>query len=1135
VSYTYLLRFIGVGHLVSVPSFTKRILYLSFFFSVLCRPINSIAQEDYKTLKAQVAEFEKTGNYTSAIPLAEKALKQAETEYGKTNYRYVAALTKLGEVYQGGGQLEKAEKIFIEVVALDKAKYGETEMVYAQSLSRLGLVLYAEGKYEESLIYFNKALEIKKVKMGMTGIHANALSNVASLNFKLGKYTEAEAQFSEALKIYQATETEVSEEHANTSNGLGVLYDMIGRYDDAEAFLLFAVKWRKQLQGETSPDYAQSLKNLAGLYKNMGRYAESERAHLESMQIIKSRGEKSLDYANSLYNFALLYHAMGRYRQAENMLKESLSITKTILGDKSSDYAIGLNGLGNLYAEIGLFTEAESFYKQQIEIDKKQLGEDHPHYATAMANLGALFYQMGRYEQAESIYQKVLELDRKHFGDRIESATTLYYLGTLYRDMIKLDVSESNFKTALDIQKKELGTTHPEYIKSMIGLGDTYVKGGKLKEGIELYNQSMAYFQTPDGQASSNYVTFVNNLGTLYKLTGNFPLAEKWYNEALKLQLARWGETSSEYLRTLANLGELYYSQGQLEKAEPILKKVLASYLKDLKNNFPSMSEKERSQFYKTVSFHFDLFNSFTVSPKNKNALLLGDMYNHQLATKGILIIATLQLKNQILKSKDSELIALYKNWTQKKEQIARARKLSLAERLKRNISVENLENESNELERSLSLKSEKFGNTTLNTLHTWQDVQSKLKKEEAAVEIIRFKKYSPKLTVFTDTVFYAALIITPETKANPTLVLLENGNELEKRYLKYYRNVIQQQKSGTEIADQFSYPQFWQKIGEQLKGVKKVYLSLDGLYNQINLNTLVNPQTGKSVIDEIDIEIVTNTSDLLKSKSRISKSKKQTASLIGFPNYNMSQGERHAEVKKLGISTDEGDELETMNVRYIASLNTIKELPGTKVEVESIGNILSKNKWEVKTLTNDLALEENIKSMKEPTLFHIATHGFFDADAEGDSKDLKYENALFRSGLLLAGAAETLYKKANSVEVGNEVTEDGVLTAYEAMNIDLENTELVVLSACETGLGEVTNGEGVYGLQRAFKVAGAKAIIFSLWKVDDAATQKLMTSFYNFWLASGNKRESFAKAQLAIRDEFKSPYYWGAFVLIGE
>ncbi len=1094
------------------------------------------AQEDYKTLKAQVAELEKSGNYAAAIPVAERAVKQVEIEYTKSNYRYVAALTKLGEIYQGAEQFDKAEKTFLEVVALDKAKYGETEMVYAESISRLGSVYSLQGKLELALPLFMQAMTIKKSNLGESIIYANALNNIGAINFNLGKYPEAETFLTDALRIYNALETSPSVEHANAKNSLGVIYTTLGRYEDAEVLLQSAVEWRKQLKGSTSQEYAESLRNLAGLYKNMGRYTESEKAHQESIGIVKLRGEKTLSYASSLYNFALLHGAVGNFKQEENMLKESLSIYKSILGEKSTEYSNGIGALANLYANMGMISEAETFYKQQLQILKSALSDQHPDYATALANLASLLYQAGRFEQAESMYLNVKELDKRNFGESsVQSASTLYYLASLYREMNKLSASEEYFKKAMEIQKNQWGITHPEYIQSLIGLGKTYLKSGKAKEGVEMYAQCFSYFDSPDGQMNANYSTFISDYGVLLKAGGYYELAEKLYNKAIQVQAAQFGETNLAYITTLINFGDLYISMGKPERADPIFKKVLSTCLADLRTQFPSMSEREKSQFYKTISFPFEIFKTFAVTAGNQNNTLLGDMYNNQLATKGMLINATVQLKNQILRSKNDALIAQYKSWVQKKEQMARARKLTIEEREKRKINLEVLENETNELERNLSAQSERFNSIAKRSSYTWQEVRSKLKSDEAAIEIIRFNKFNSKLTSFTDTVFYAALIVKPTLTKNPELVLLSNGKELETKFLKYYRNMIQQQKGADGNEDRFSYNQFWKPIAQQLTGISKIYLSVDGIYNQINLNTLINPETSKYVIDEVDIEVVTNTSDILKPKASRA-SKKQTASLLGFPNYYMSAGERTSERKKSGISGEELSEVSTVDVRTISSLNAIKELPGTKTEVESIAKILSGKKWETQILLNNAALEENVKMLQGPNLFHIATHGFFEPDVdEKENTNLKYENALFRSGLLLAGSAETLYKKANALEVGNESTEDGVLTAYEAMNIDLNATELVVLSACETGLGEVTNGEGVYGLQRAFKVAGAEAIIFSLWKVDDAATQKLMTSFYNFWLASGNKRESFTKAQLAIREEFKSPYYWGAFVLIGD
>jgi CHAT domain-containing protein len=290
---------------------------------------------------------------------------------------------------------------------------------------------------------------------------------------------------------------------------------------------------------------------------------------------------------------------------------------------------------------------------------------------------------------------------------------------------------------------------------------------------------------------------------------------------------------------------------------------------------------------------------------------------------------------------------------------------------------------------------------------------------------------------------------------------------------------------------------------------------------HSITIKTLYKEETQKYLGDEIEVELVTGTKDLLQVKETSLPHK--LGFLIGNPSFggkvDSTTGERNSLFNNVLNSIERGD--------------GIAPLPGTEKEVQQIQSLLKTNKWKETTLLNADAKEETLKKMLKPSVLHIATHGFFQSDVEGK---LTYDyNPLYRSGILLSGAAETLQKKSDLRANAQVEKEDGILTAFEALNLNIDNTDLVMLSACETGLGEIRNGEGVFGLQRAFKLAGARTILMSLWKVNDSTTHELMVGFYENWFKGMSKREAFNRAQAFIKINYPHPYYWGAFVLIGE
>ena len=402
-------------------------------------------------------------------------------------------------------------------------------------------------------------------------------------------------------------------------------------------------------------------------------------------------------------------------------------------------------------------------------------------------------------------------------------------------------------------------------------------------------------------------------------------------------------------------------------------------------------------------------------------------------------------------------------------------------------------------MEKELSNGSELFAQGFENKEVTWELVQQVLMPNEIAIEMVRFRHFDQ---VFSDSVIYAGLV-TRKGLDKPELIVMSNGTDLETKYMKGYRNSMK-----FKIPDRYSYANYWEPIKNKVGDFSTIYLSADGVFNQINLETIPTGD-GKYVLDNSNIVLVSNTKDIYFHRIKSEKeSKENKATMFGDPIFYASAGGAHK----------------------------WSQLPGTKAEITALNEILEENGWISDYYLEEYATEDNMKKIDNPKILHVATHGFFTSDKDFEASEevgmeeaQASQNPLLRTGLLLYGAGDLLDKTSYNYNM-----EGGILTAYEAMNMNLDYTELVVLSACETGLGDVISGEGVYGLQRAFLVAGADALVMSLFKVSDEATQKLMVKFYEKWTQSGEMRNSFIAAKKELRNEFKDPIFWGAFVMIG-
>lgn len=796
--------------------------------------------------------------------------------------------------------------------------------------------------------------------------------------------------------------------------------------------------------------YLKTLSNQGLLYATVGRFTQAEGYTAGALDMRRNIfGENHIGMAASLNNFGVLHYNLGRYNEAEKTLGQALAIIRLNNVSGSMPFSIILNNQAMLFQAIGRFEEAEASLKQAIDAAEKLQSKKSKNHLKFLSNLALLYQQMGRYADAEAIY---LSMERRLGKSNPDYASMLSNQAALYMLMGKQEQVESLLRNAADIYKSNFGDDNPAYAKVVSDLGNFYRINARYAEALPLLEKALAVRETALGKNHPHFVQSQEDLAIFH-----------WKNDAPA-------------------------------KAYPLYRELMEKSLGFINTYFPPMSEAEKTKYWDLLSPRFQRFYNFAIENRAAIPELVEDLFDYQIATKALLLNSTNKVKQGILKSGDGVLIKDYVTWVDQKEQLARLYAYSKNELKEQRINLDSIEWAANAMEKSLSERSRDFSQGYRANRISYTRIKDLLADHEALIEIIRIRQFGH---VFSNDAKYVALILRKGVSL-PTIKVLENGQHLETRYAKYYRNAIQQR-----IQDEYSYDQYWAPFEEYLQGKKTVYLSPDGVYNQINLNTVKKPG-GNYLINRYDLTLLGNARDLLAFKNQKTSTPSRNATLLGFPDYG-------------GPS--------------------LAPLPGTKVEIESIALLLKNSGYQLNVLTQANATEAKLKSVKGPELLHVATHGYFleDVETSGSAFGVSMENAndnpLLRSGIMLAGAARTI---SGAVTPNLASNDNGVLTAYEAMNMDLEGTKLIVLSACETGLGDVKAGEGVYGLQRAFLVAGAEAMIMSLWKVDDAATQHLMRSFYANWIKLRNKQQAFKQAQLQLMNKYKDPYYWGAFVIMG-
>jgi CHAT domain-containing protein/tetratricopeptide (TPR) repeat protein len=921
--------------------------------------------------------------------------------------------------------------------------------------------------------------------------------------------------------------------YALTAELLGKVYNITGQYKKAEPLFLEMKNLIKEIWGEKHPQYATVIGNLSELYRNLGQDGKAEPYLIEAMRIDKETlGENNVFYATDLNNLAALYHQLGKYDESVSMFEDAASRMKNIKGENSSEYSLVLNGLAAVYHTSGEYSKAEKFYTKALEIRKEVLGTKSPEYAITLMNLAILYADLGRYENAEKYALEAKDIYRSIYGNNHQSyALCLSNLATIYSMMKRYNMSGPIFEESIEVYKNSVGEKHPKYANALLNSALMYYDQGQYQKAEEITLKAYRILKETSGENSVDYTATLNNLGVIYLKMGKFGESEKYNLEALKIRDRLLGKYHPFFALSAMNLATCYYAMKKYDDAEMYFSAMNESYMKQISSYFPSLSEKEKLEFLNTFEDAFDKYYSFSIDRYNRNPAIAGNMLNLRLSAKGLILSSTVQMKNRIFENGDNNLIELYNRWIAVSKDIAKAYSLSAEERLNREINLENLESEANEIEKQLGEKSEIFKNEKEKKSFKWEDIKNSLKSDEAAVEFVDFRYYDKSQT---DRVIYCALVIRKEYEF-PKLVTL-----CEEKDLSGLINVSSDNNDNyvkNSVKGLSLYNLIWNPIDVYLKGSISVYISVSGLLNKVSFLSLTTGDKGL-LCDKYLIRYMSNLKDIVnKTENSIDKNK-FTADIFGGIKYDLNETEMQENSLKFRGADEEWSPPVDV-VMIDAPGNKIGKwayLPGTLKEADYVSNIFEKNSLKVKEFAGELANEEAFKSLNfknSPTLLHVSTHGYFFPEHEKGNPEIKgntfkiSDNPLFRSGLILAGA-NWVWTGGNEIEG----VENGILTAYEVSNMDLVNTDLVVLSACETGLGDIKGGEGVYGLQRAFKVAGAKTIIMSLWKVPDKETVELMELFYTNWLGGMTKQYAFTSAQIEMRKKY-APYFWAAFVMV--
>lgn len=1042
-----------------------------------------------------IEHLEAIGRLTRKSTLTENLIGgRLRTAEGLCNARLhrLAARAALAQ-YKGTIATSYASQAALQMANLVSFPALET----AASLAELGEAALFIYQYKQADSAFRGAYQIlHALNEPETPITLPVWAALGRYKLTTGRYKDAEAIFLRQRGTYQRLLPKPYQNLDYLRNELS-LVDISLRLDNVAQAESSLTKIAQPIRdaGEMALRERIALEEALGdLAQLKGQYKEAEKHYMEAIRLRQryQRTFKDEEMEDAgLLRLAMLYQRTGqisRAREVYQRIKTSYERSKR----EDAEAAVFYISLADFYLSVGDYLKAEESANHALELNKKLFGEISPGYANAALVAARVEHALGRYDKEKTHLIKALSVQSTLYESKptLTLARTLYLLGENALFSGQPDSAAMYLTRSAEEAQKAQGASPVEYASLSLDIGGAWLAIDSTALAEPQISAARTILESRVPLKNPMRLRAYLYTARLLRVKKDYPAARQAYNRWLKLWASVYSTKHPEYPFHLAEIADLYWIAGDKAAAKRTYTQAVNLLLEQVDRLFNGLTESEKTRYWvrvRQVLEHYFAFSFGYGSEKDKL-----QAYETYLTTKAYLLSETAQLRNRLANSRDTTIQRIFKEWQDQKEYVVRLYTYSPEELKSFNINLAQEEERLNALEKQLT---QFVGDIRLKKA-SWKALRSALSDETAAIDWIRLR-----LPTAADSIIYYAVITTPSMR-KPVFVLYPDGRRMETIGVFRYSQAI----LNFEI-DTSSYGLYWAPVAKVLPStISRLIVSNDGVFNQINLATLRMPEGGH-LVDKYEVMYRTRLASLISPPKPLRYWDGRKALLVADPDYAG------------GLPADS-----------IA----IPPLPGTREEVEAIRDILQSEGILAYVRLRSEAAESLLYEAVSPYILHVATHGLFLPYAEGIGSILGIQsseavaNPLFRSALLLADAGRSMILGAEDTK------KDGIANAYELLSVNLANTELVVLSACETGLGDIRNGEGVYGLQRAFLLAGARHLIVSLWRVDDEATRDFMITFYTEWLRKKLPiDQAFVNAQRAMRRMRTAPYYWGAFLLV--